>query len=79
MLWKFSVNNTYIVFILLCSQTEASSETFPKITTVGQSSKKLGSVTSRAEVQVMRLAFLCALLEKSEAIMLEHLVAALAL
>ena len=39
----------------------------------------LGSVTSRAEAQVMRLACLYALLEKSEVIMLEHLEAALAL
>jgi len=38
-----------------------------------------GSVTSRAEAQVMRLACLYALLEKSEVIRLEHLEAALAL
>jgi len=39
----------------------------------------LGSVTSRAEAQVMRLACLYALLEQSEVITLEHLEAALAL
>ena len=39
----------------------------------------LGSVTSRAEAQVMCLACLYALLEKSEVITLEHLEAALAL
>ena len=39
----------------------------------------LGSVTSRAEAQVMRLACLYALLEKSEVITLESLEAALAL
>ncbi len=38
-----------------------------------------GSVTSRAEAQVMRLACLYALLESSEVIMLEHLEAGLAL
>ncbi|MGI9036366.1 MAG: primase C-terminal domain-containing protein [Pyrinomonadaceae bacterium] len=39
----------------------------------------LGSVTSRAEAQVMRLACLYALLEQSQVITLEHLTAALAL
>ena len=52
-------------------------EIYPKLSD-GQTGL-LGSVTSRAEAQVMRLACLYALLEESEVIMLQHLEAGLAL